>query len=430
MMRNSFDVAAFTIPLLHDSAVPIDSVSKVGCRTENWESFYGSKPSDTTLLIGGIANIGGSTPCMPPGEGPVARIYFHPSCIDTFTVCFDTTYINEPGKLLVTECVTPPVSHIPEFTAGCARYETFICGDANADCSRDISDPVYLIGYIFGGGPAPTPMSAGDVNGDCAVDISDVVYYINWIFAGGPEPLCGCAKDGGLAKVTSGNADLTYSTESSGETTSLTFSTNCDRAIRGVQLEFEVAGCAEVVGVTSKVAGFQEFHGFVDGVFKVGLLDLTGQTSIPAGQHDVMTISYASTSSPSTSSGRTDVEIKLVNAIVVGEDAGKMNVHVSGQAALASVPTQYVLQQNIPNPFNPTTEIGYALPQASAVRLEIVNVLGQVVRTLVDDFQPAGSHKGFWDGRDGNHQEVSSGVYFYRIAAGEYAETKKMVLMK
>ena len=94
------------------------------------------------------------------------------------------------------------------------------------------------------------------------------------------------------------------------------------------------------------------------------------------------------------------------------------------------MPKAFALSQNIPNPFNPTTEIGYALPQASAVRLEIVNVLGQVVRTLVDEFQAAGSHKAIWDGRDGNHQEVSSGVYFYRIAAGEYAETKKMVLMK
>ncbi len=64
------------------------------------------------------------------------------------------------------------------------------------------------------------------------------------------------------------------------------------------------------------------------------------------------------------------------------------------------------------------------------MRLEVLNVLGQVVRTLVDEFQTAGNHKTIWDGRDNCHQEVSSGVYFYRIAAGEYAETRKMVLMK
>ena len=223
----------------------------------------------------------------------------------------------------------PPVSHIPEFTAGCARYETFKCGDANADCSRDISDAVYLVGYIFGGGPAPVPLAAGDVNGDCAIDISDVVYYIQWIFASGPEPLCGCPNGGPFAKAFSGNVDLTYSTESGSSTTSLTLSTNCDRAVRGVQLEFDIIGNAEITGVTSNVPGFQEFHGVVDGLFKVGLLDISGQASIPAGQHDVVTITYASTSSPSTSSGRTDIEIKLVNAIVVGEDAGKMNVTIT-----------------------------------------------------------------------------------------------------
>ena len=69
---------------------------------------------------------------------------------------------------------------------------------------------------------------------------------------------------------------------------------------------------------------------------------------------------------------------------------------VEHDAASSMLPKAFALSQNIPNPFNPTTEIGYALPQASAVHLEIVNVLGQVVRTLADEFQTAGSHKAIW----------------------------------
>jgi hypothetical protein len=68
----------------------------------------------------------------------------------------------------------------------------FIRGDANGDAAIDISDAVYLIAYIFSGGPAPNPLLAGDANCDSTVDISDAVYLIAYIFSGGPEPCAGC----------------------------------------------------------------------------------------------------------------------------------------------------------------------------------------------------------------------------------------------
>ncbi|MCX6833118.1 MAG: dockerin type I repeat-containing protein [candidate division Zixibacteria bacterium] len=64
----------------------------------------------------------------------------------------------------------------------------FICGDANADATVDISDVVYLIGYIFSGGSVPSPLLAGDANCDSTVDISDAVYLISYIFSGGAAP--------------------------------------------------------------------------------------------------------------------------------------------------------------------------------------------------------------------------------------------------
>jgi hypothetical protein len=68
----------------------------------------------------------------------------------------------------------------------------YVCGDASGDASIDISDAVYLIAYIFSGGPAPYPLPAGDANCDSAVDISDAVYLIAYIFSGGPAPCAGC----------------------------------------------------------------------------------------------------------------------------------------------------------------------------------------------------------------------------------------------
>ena len=68
----------------------------------------------------------------------------------------------------------------------------YICGDASGEGAVDISDAVYLISYIFAGGPAPNPLAAGDANCDAAVDISDAVYLIGYIFAGGPAPCASC----------------------------------------------------------------------------------------------------------------------------------------------------------------------------------------------------------------------------------------------
>ena len=70
--------------------------------------------------------------------------------------------------------------------------DQFLCGDANADGTVNISDAVYLISYIFIGGPAPDPLLAGDANCDGTVNISDAVYLISYIFSGGPAPCAGC----------------------------------------------------------------------------------------------------------------------------------------------------------------------------------------------------------------------------------------------
>jgi len=70
--------------------------------------------------------------------------------------------------------------------------DPWICGDADSDLAVDVSDPVYLIAYIFAGGPVPVPLEAGDVDCSSAVDISDVVYLISYIFSGGPQPCASC----------------------------------------------------------------------------------------------------------------------------------------------------------------------------------------------------------------------------------------------
>jgi hypothetical protein len=91
----------------------------------------------------------------------------------------------------------------------------------------------------------------------------------------------------------------------------------------------------------------------------------------------------------------------------------------------------YALRPNVPNPFNPETTIGFDLAQPQAVRLEIFDIKGRVVRTLLQGQQfPAGTHEATWDGRNNAGQITASGVYFYRLRAGNFVETRRMVLMK
>jgi len=96
----------------------------------------------------------------------------------------------------------------------------------------------------------------------------------------------------------------------------------------------------------------------------------------------------------------------------------------------SALPTSYGVKQNFPNPFNPTTTIGYALPEAGDVRVSVFNVLGQEVRVLADEHQEAGEHEVVWDGKDAYGSQVASGVYFYRAKLNDYSETRKMVLLK
>jgi hypothetical protein len=95
-----------------------------------------------------------------------------------------------------------------------------------------------------------------------------------------------------------------------------------------------------------------------------------------------------------------------------------------------NLPTEFALHQNYPNPFNPDTDIKFDLPKDSHVKLEIFNVLGQKVTTVLDEDMRAGYRSVIWNGTDNNGNEVSSGVYFYKLIAGDHVFTKKMMMLK
>ncbi len=121
----------------------------------------------------------------------------------------------------------------------------------------------------------------------------------------------------------------------------------------------------------------------------------------------------------------------------LGDESGKIGVfHVTGIITDVndndgrSLPVSFRLGQNHPNPFNPSTTIEFDIAKRSFVTLEISNVVGQKVRTLVSQQMTAGSHQVIWLGRNDAGQKVASGIYFYRLKSGDNTAVRKMIMLK
>jgi hypothetical protein len=115
--------------------------------------------------------------------------------------------------------------------------------------------------------------------------------------------------------------------------------------------------------------------------------------------------------------------------VIVKEFEPRVPLGITPKAGYGT-PDAFELFQNYPNPFNPETEISYVLPTACFVELSVYNLLGQKVRTLVDESQSAGLKNVKWDGKDGNGANVASGIYFYKIKTEEFTQSKKMVIIR
>jgi len=122
--------------------------------------------------------------------------------------------------------------------------------------------------------------------------------------------------------------------------------------------------------------------------------------------------------------------LKPISALSFGERVNTLlalldDEDIGSETRDPSIPTEYFLAQSYPNPFNSKTTIKFGLPEAGMVKIEIYNVMGRKIATVVDKNLSAGYHSTLWDGRD-----FASGIYFYRIEAGSFIKTRKMMLLR
>jgi hypothetical protein len=266
-----------------------------------------------------------------------------------------------------------------------------------------------------------------------------VVYLINHLFREGPPPC-----EGGLVMSTESGPKLSKGTTPAqiGFSSSAVFKDGimelpviCRSAVDIAAVDLEVKYDPERThllkpGSTPATDGLQIYSSAKDGVQKIGILHPTGEQYISGGTYTLVNLRMKA-----SDLGR----LEITRAILVDRDAHRIPVQIvpeersseeDFQPQKMAIPQRFTLSQNCPNPFNPRTSIRYALPQDAHVRLTVYNVLGQKVATLVDEPQSAGYKTVWWDGKDAEGDEVSSGVYFYRLTAGEFSEVKKMLLVK
>ncbi len=152
------------------------------------------------------------------------------------------------------------------------------------------------------------------------------------------------------------------------------------------------------------------------GKFEVPLAELAGQDSV------MMRFRFET-----DSTGATTYDGWMIDDVQVKEFIG---TGVATNSVAVQLPDAYALHQNYPNPFNPDTHIQFQIKDKVPVDIRVYNMMGQLVRVLIDDVRPAGFYTIRWDGTDDRGRQVSSGIYVYRMEVPSFVQTRKMLLLK
>jgi hypothetical protein len=291
-----------------------------------------------------------------------------------------------------------------------------LLGDINLNgVPFEVGDAVRLVGYLAYGTPlSQQQLLNSDVNRDGAwATLADLIYLLTRIQEEGPAPHVEPGPQTEVAQITISELPgrTSFSASSETETGGLLF------VFKGTKSK------GENVKLHSEVQ-HMDLYTFSDGNdLRVMILSTEGGF-ISSGDYSLFTLEG-------------EMEFDAVDISACDTEGKLMGIRkVYGESS--SQPVGFALSQNYPNPFNPVTRIQYQVGSnqqnadnlARRTTLKVYNLLGHLVRVLVDEKQTPGSYRVLWDGIDEDGEEVSSGIYFYRFESDEYVETKKMILLR
>ena len=305
-------------------------------------------------------------------------------------------------------------------------------GDVNGDGCLDILDLIMVVDHIVGRDSlgngeftradiAPWQSGQPEPNPDGFVNVQDLALIQNIILTGffpDGTPVSPCSYT--ILPKIAGDVDAKVTFYINKEGISAYLESIYD--IRGAQIEFSnVINNPQNLQITTDLG--QGYYLKVNDLLRILLYDRMGNKYIESGQHFMADMPF-NINNPQ--------DLKLQTLILVNTDRqiiGKVQVEIIyGQAP--NLPLDYILYQNYPNPFNPATTVKFQVPQTSTVTVNIYNMLGQKIRTLFESQVARGTYSLQWDGRNDAGIQMSSGTYIYRMTAGAFVQSKKMVYLK
>ncbi|UCD16200.1 MAG: Ig-like domain-containing protein [Candidatus Zixiibacteriota bacterium] len=427
MFNCATPTAGMTIPLKwDDDRLILESVSFEGTGVENWDVTGAYIYPDTQIVLLGMLAVEAEA-LTDDWNGPIAFLNFKGeirdefgACLydstfteETFVVHFDTALMGVEGnELLFGDISQPPVGFVPITSFGAISIQKYRPGEIsiNFDCNRNLLDILALIQNLYSDGADPWPFEAGDVTADCFVNLLDLLAFIDFVYQSGDRLQCGCVADSipprRLLADYGGYSGTVSSVITEGKTA---IKVNTSRAIDGIEMTLRSLD-GSPVKLVNRTDAFQ-LHYYQEGdEIRLGMFDLEGMHSLAAGENTIL---------------EADGKVEIVSVLAGDAASEPVYLEIAGDMVTDLVPVSLILDQNRPNPFNPITEIGFILPYDSDVRLEVYNLVGQKISTLVEGRLKAGNHTVLWDGSNS-----ASGIYFYRIKACESVATRKMILLK
>ena len=303
-------------------------------------------------------------------------------------------------------------------------------GDVNIDKRINVADLVNVVGYIIGNYPLTTRhFATANVVTDGVVNVVDLVGIVNMIFGRPISPSPSPSSDN-RATVTLAQGELVQ-----GQYTKLNIAGEFPENVAGIQLEVDYDPAAfsmDKPEVPSDIGGLT--MSYRDD--KQGHLKMVMYSNRPWDQTSLYKSGLSSiVDLPAIVKQHVNAgdasKIRINKVYLANANAGEIQVE-GGSEPL--VPASFVLHQNYPNPFNPSTTIEFDIAADGSglqdVELSVFNILGQKVKTLVNEPLMPGHYSAQWDSQSDNSKPVATGVYLYRLKIGDQRETKKMVLLK
>lgn len=314
-------------------------------------------------------------------------------------------------------------------------------GDVNGDDAITVSDALCAFNIFLNGGILPDACDAANfqcetlaanVNCDGSVTVQDALDIFKRFLDQAPPSNCFAQEVSQFAKPAAGRLNNLSLIQSAGvENNQIKIGLMIDNPAHlsafGLDITYPTDKLRylgiERAAVTADWTQLEAAQ-FDDGVVRVGGFNLEASAAASAGELFRLIFEMKSDAVSFNEIAVTGLVDDLQDAVVT----------VPASEPITSLPTAFALHQNFPNPFNPDTRIRFDIPKVSddgvLVTIKIYNITGQVVRTLLNEKRAAGSHSIIWDGRNDIGQPAASGTYFYSITAGDFKESKRMIMVK